>query len=149
MCGGSVISQFIPGKTTGRKTTARDLWKSFDKFSAYHLDKVFPQPLDGADLHCQRREQEKSVVKKAKEKKRKACPLYRGLRQRPSGKWAAEIRDPIKGIRVWLGAYNSPGEAAIVYDREAPKIRGKKAKLNFPSNGITKDNSTNMLNGPY
>ncbi|GLJ35224.1 hypothetical protein SUGI_0708800 [Cryptomeria japonica] len=146
MCGGSVISQFIPGKTTGRKTTARESWKSFDKFSEYHLGKVFPQPLDGADLHCQR-DQEKIVVKKAKEKKRKACPLYRGLRQRPSGKWAAEIRDPIKGIRVWLGTYNSPEEAAIVYDREAQKIRGKKAKLNFPSNCISTDNSTSKLNG--
>ncbi|KAJ4831702.1 hypothetical protein Tsubulata_008357 [Turnera subulata] len=58
---------------------------------------------------------------------------YMGVRRRACGTFAAEIRIPKKkGSRIWLGTYNDPEGAALAYDFAAFKMRGAKAKLNFP-----------------
>ncbi|XP_054783930.1 dehydration-responsive element-binding protein 2A-like [Prosopis cineraria] len=71
----------------------------------------------------------------------KATMLKRfiGVRQRPSGRWVAEIKDSSQHVRLWLGTYDTPEEAAQAYDEAARALRGDNARTNFVSAASNED----------
>ncbi|XP_031374793.1 ethylene-responsive transcription factor ERF096-like [Punica granatum] len=48
--------------------------------------------------------------------------MYKGVRRRPWWEYADEIRDPIYGIRVWLGTYGTAEEVDLAYQKKKLKF---------------------------
>ncbi|KAJ9188388.1 hypothetical protein P3X46_003748 [Hevea brasiliensis] len=81
-----------------------------------------------------------------------AVRRFVGVRQRPSGRWVSEIKDSSQRVRLWLGTYDTPEEAARAYDEAARALRGENARTNFTSvnnnpNSNTAQSGSNPTNG--
>ncbi|KAK4377901.1 hypothetical protein RND71_004197 [Anisodus tanguticus] len=79
------------------------------------------------------------VTKSKGRKRSKWSNNFVGVRQRPSGKWVAEIKDTTKKIRMWLGTYETAEEAARAYDKAAVLLRGPNTRTNFLTTHVSRD----------
>ncbi|KAK3019390.1 hypothetical protein RJ639_004640 [Escallonia herrerae] len=85
----------------------------------------FQRQLKGGEFQMSKFKNGKSNKSGSRETK------FVGVRQRPSGRWVAEIKDTTQKIRMWLGTFETAEEAARAYDEAACLLRGSNTRTNF------------------
>ena len=115
--------ELILGSRTGVRRQVREI--TINRYSV----------LDGSSAESPVSEISKKRNPRSRRSKSSCRKKFRGVRQRAWGRWAAEIRDPIRRKRIWLGTFDTAEEAAVVYDRAALELQGPNAITNFSSDG--------------
>ncbi|KAM3315773.1 hypothetical protein ACQJBY_034105 [Aegilops geniculata] len=161
MCGCAILADLTPDRVR-RRLTAAQLWPDAyfpaesaasgrrrrtaaattdDEFEAEF--QVFAEEEEDGDDYAAPPAAACAAVALSSRRRRVAganSTMYRRVRRRPSGRWAAE--DTQQGRRVWLGTYGGDvEEAAPAYDREARSMRGKSTRLDSPNEGCSRRRS--------
>ncbi|CAN6846914.1 unnamed protein product [Brassica oleracea] len=108
------------------------LWKDYNETTEEASPKKRKVPAKGSKKGCM----------KGKGGPANSQCSFRGVRQRIWGKWVAEIREPNRGSRLWLGTFPTAEEAALAYDEAARVMYGPLARLNFPQKSVSDVMST-------